>query len=164
MPDRKKIQDHRSLGIFQHILQDPDIFHLTRRSAAGGIATGLFLAFLPLPGHTLLAVVFSIWLRVNLPLCILFAWTTNPVTMAPIYYLAYKTGAKLLGKPLYEIQFEMTWDWLGGRFMDIWPSLLTGCLLFSIASAVIAYVLVRLLWRLAVIIKWKKRPAQKYLR
>jgi len=157
IPDEEKIQNLKSLRILKNFLQDPEIFHLTRHSAAGGVSTGLFIAFLPVPGHTILAAIMSILFRINLPLCVIFAWTTNPVTFAPAFYLAYETGAYLLGRPLQVIDFEMTWSWFGSRFLEIWPSLLTGSLIFSIITSVSGYLLVRLIWKIAIIHKWRNR-------
>jgi uncharacterized protein len=157
MPDRAKILGKSYPKIFHTILEDPNIFHLTRRSAAGGVSTGLFIAFLPVPGHTLLAVIFSIALRVNLPLCLFFAWTTNPLTLAPIYYIAYRLGSAVLGIPVQAVDFEMSWDWFGGQFIEIWPPLIIGCAIFSVVSSITSYVLIRIMWRIGTINKWKNR-------
>ena len=92
LPEVHQIREHKHLQIFGDILHDPHIFHLTRRSVAGGVATGLFVCFLPMPGHMILAALVAIKLRVNLPLAVILVWITNPVTMPPIFYLAYKLG------------------------------------------------------------------------
>jgi uncharacterized protein len=162
MPDKEEIQEHAYLRLFSNILQDPNIFHLTRRSAAGGVASGLFLAFLPIPGHMILAAMGAVLFRVNLPLSILFTWVSNPFTVAPLYYLGYKIGAIMLGRPVQAMHFEMTWTWFGDRFLEIWPSLVSGSLLLSIVVSTLSYGLVRLLWRIAVLHKWKNRRNHGY--
>lgn len=157
LPEKHQVQQHRFLRLFSRILQDPDIFHLTRRSAAGGTAIGLFFAFIQVPGHTILAVLFSIWFRVNLPIAMALTFISNPFTMTPIFYLAYKLGARMLGEPVLPVHFEMTWAWFGGTLMNIWPALLTGSLVLATVSSVCGYLLVQLLWRIAVQRAWLKR-------
>ena len=157
MPAREWIQDHRHLQGFRGILQDPQIFHLTRRSAAGGVAAGLFTAFIPVPGQTLLALLFALMFRLNLPLAVLFSWTTNPVTMAPLFFLCYRLGSAILGRPPEPVDFEISLTWFGGTFIRIWPALFTGGLIIATLSALAGYAVIRLLWRLAVARKWARR-------
>ncbi|NNE37290.1 MAG: DUF2062 domain-containing protein [Gammaproteobacteria bacterium] len=163
MPDHDSIRSLQNIGILKKILHDPDIFHLTRRSASGGIATGLFIAFLPMPGHTILAIFAAVLLRINLPLTLLLAWTTNPFTVAPIYYIAYRTGAILLGESVRPVNMEIDESWFSTVLSDIWLPLLIGCMIFSIVTAICGYVLVRVLWRYSVISKWKNRKVKQKL-
>jgi len=109
------------------------------------------------PGHTLIGAVLAIALRVNLPIAIISAWFSNPVTIAPLFVLAYKTGAWLLNEPIRQIAFEFSFNWLGEQLLDIWPPFLLGCLVCGLLAAAIGYASVRLLWRLAVLVKWHKR-------
>ncbi len=155
------IQGNRNLQFINGILRDPDIFHLTRRSAAGGVAIGLFIAFLPVPGHMLIAALLSILLRVNLPLAVLMVWVTNPLTMPPIFYMAYRLGATILDRPLRQVEFEISLSWFQGTFMEIWPSLFAGSLVFSVVTSVIGYITIRLIWRLSVVEKWERRKQKK---
>lgn len=157
MPGHAEIHANRYIKPFARILQDPHIFHLTRRSAAGGIAAGVFIAFLPIPGHMLLATIVAFWLRVNLPLALALVWITNPLTIGPVLYLEYRFGAWLLDRPFQPVDFEMTLAWFSSTALEIWPSLLTGGLLFSLISGVAAYIIFWLLWRLAVVQKWERR-------
>ena len=45
LPAHHKIKEHPHLRHFGDLLHDPDLWHLTRRSTAGGVAVGLFCAF-----------------------------------------------------------------------------------------------------------------------
>jgi len=157
IPDRQVIQKHDSLKLIHGILQDPDIFHLTKRSVAGGIATGLLICFYPIPGHMLIAAILAILLRVNLPLAVAAVWVTNPLTMPAIFYLEYRLGAFILDIQPRNVSFELTPAWFKGTFMEIWPALFTGAFIFGLVSAIVSYGLIRLLWRLAVIQKWERR-------
>lgn len=161
LPERHTIQGHKQLKFLGSILHDPEIFHLTRHSTAGGMATGLFFAFIPVPGQMVLAGLTAIWLRVNLPLSVILVWITNPVTIPPILYMAYKTGALLLNRPYQQIEFNLTWHWFGETFLEIWPSLVTGCLILASIAAISGYLLTRLVWRLHIIRRWEARKKRE---
>ncbi|HKK16744.1 MAG TPA: DUF2062 domain-containing protein, partial [Gammaproteobacteria bacterium] len=63
LPEHAHFREHRYLRHFGELLHDPNIWHLTRRSSAGGVATGLFCAFIPLPIHMIVAAALSILFR-----------------------------------------------------------------------------------------------------
>ena len=50
------------------------------------MAIGLFVAMLPIPGHTPLALILGLLLRANLPVALLVIWIANPLTYAPVSY------------------------------------------------------------------------------
>ncbi len=153
IPEKKHIQEHKHLRHFGDWLHDPNIWHLNRGSSAGGVAVGLFWAMMPLPLQTVFAAATAIFLRVNLPLSIIFLWVTNPITAAPIYYLAYKLGSVLLHEPIQKFHFEFSMHWVSETLVHIWQPLMAGCLLLGISSAAIAYVSIRLLWRILLLRK-----------
>lgn len=163
IPERRHIQGHRNLKFLGSILHDPDIFHLTRRSAAGGVAAGLFYAFIPVPGQMILAALTAIWLRVNLPLSVILVWITNPVTIPPIFFVSYKIGSRLLDRPFRKIEFDLSWHWFGETFLEIWPSLLVGCLIMATIAAATGYFLTRLIWRMNIVRRWEARNKGKEL-
>ena len=157
LPAPHVLREHRHLRVLGSILHDPEIFHLTRHSTAGGVAAGLFCAFAPFPGHMLMAALAAILMRVNLPVAVVMTWVTNPVTVPPLFYLAYRTGTFLLGRHPQPVIFEWSLEWFTTVFAGIWPSLVIGCLLFAVVSAMVGYATVILCWRLAVIRKMRQR-------
>lgn len=157
LPERHQIQGHKHLQFLGDILHDPEIFHLTRHSAAGGVATGLFFAFIPIPGQMILAGLTAIYFRVNLPLSVILVWITNPLTIPPILYLAYKTGAVILNRPYRQIDYDLSWQWFAERFLDIWPSMVTGCLVLATTAGISGYLLIRFIWRLNIVRRWEAR-------
>jgi uncharacterized protein (DUF2062 family) len=121
-----------------------------RRSIAGGLALGLFIAFTPsIPFQMLLATCGAIYFRVNLPIALAACWITNPLTALPIYTAAWKlgksivepTGAAQAILDFYEIQGKSALLILHGFYL--W----TGCLIFSTVSALAAAATVRLAWK-----------------
>ena len=60
LPEPHRVRNHKHLRHFGDLLHDPGIWHLNRRSASGGIAVGLFCAFIPLPIHMIVAAAVAI--------------------------------------------------------------------------------------------------------
>ncbi|HHQ13548.1 MAG TPA: DUF2062 domain-containing protein, partial [Chromatiales bacterium] len=137
---------------FEALLRHPVFFSVSRRSVAGAIWLGLFIALLPLPGQTILAILLAMLLRVNLPIAAIMVWITNPVTMVPVFYSEYRIGAMLLGLPVQNIAIEPSWQWLREGFQLIWKPLLLGSFITATIVASVAYVVVSITWRLVVMI------------
>ena len=100
LPAPEKIANMKGLGFLRHRLQDPNLWHLNRHSASGAMFWGLWCAFLPMPFQMIPAAIAALVFRVNLPLCIVLVWISNPLTMIPVIYLSYFVGASLLNKPM----------------------------------------------------------------
>ena len=145
-PAYESVRGHRALEMLGPRLRAPDLWHLNRRSVAGAFAVGLFVAFLPIPMQMLLAAAIAIWLRVNLPISVLLVWISNPLTMPPIFYTAYRIGRWILDEPRRSLRVEMTMDWLTGDLLTIWKPLLTGSLVLAVSASAIGYLVIRVLW------------------
>ena len=161
LPEPHRIRDNRHLRYFGDLLHDPSIWHLNRRSAAGGIAIGLFCAFIPLPVHMIVAAAFAILLRVNLPLAVVLTWITNPLTFAPVFYFAYQVGSWLLHEPVLNIDFEFSIQWVQEIFVNIWEPLLLGCVILAVLSSLTGYFATILLWRILLLRQWSGRKTRK---
>ncbi|HHQ40957.1 MAG TPA: DUF2062 domain-containing protein [Chromatiales bacterium] len=160
LPDHTTFRDHPHLARFGHRLHDPNLWHLNRRSVAGGFAAGLFMAWVPVPFQMVLAAAAAIALRVNLPIAVVTVWVTNPVTMPPLFYLAYKVGAMLLGTRIDHVSFELSWHWLTEELRLVWQPFLLGCLVMGTASAAGGYAAARGLWRWWVVRRHRRRLAR----
>ncbi len=132
---------------FRHLLKDHRLWGVRRRTVVPAFAIGVFIAFLPTPGHTVMGALSALAFRVNIPVAALATWVSNPVTMAPMYYFAYRLGRYLLKTPLQEFRFAMSWDWVTHTFVTIWQPMLLGCLILGILAAVISYITLDLFWR-----------------
>ena len=161
LPGHDHFRRHENLQFLGDILHDPDIFHLTRRSVAGGVATGLSVAWIPVPIHMFVAALIAIRLRVNLPIAVILVWITNPLTFAPLFYGAYKLGAWILQRPPRDVHIELSFHWIGTTFTTIWEPLLLGCFLIGSASGLAGYLAVHIAWRVAVMKKMSARRNSK---
>lgn len=143
--------------MFGSLLNEPNLWHLNRRSAAGAFAVGLFCAFVPIPFQMVLAATLAILFRVNLPISVALVWITNPLTMAPIFYFAYRMGAWLLGQPVQAELTLPTMEQFWNGLNSIWGPLLLGSFILSSVSAICGYLLIRGLWRLYVVRQWRNK-------
>jgi len=161
MPDQQTIRDHKHLRFLGTLLHDPNILHLNRRSVSGAFSVGLLMAFVPVPFPMVLAAIGAIVMRVNLPISVALVWVTNPLTMPPIFYFAYKVGTWILHTPIRDIHFELSVDWLMGELGMIWQPFLLGCLVCGVTFALLGNVSIRLFWRLHVGRSWQRRKQKR---
>jgi hypothetical protein len=153
LPDLHRIREHKQLRLFGDRLHDPNLWHLNRRSVAGAVGLGVFMALLPLPGQMILAAAAAIGFRVNLPLAVATVWITNPFTFPPVFYFNYKIGTWVLSTPHQEFAFKLSLDWLMNETSAIWPPLIIGSLLMATVLGITTYALVRLAWRIYILRK-----------
>ncbi|AVQ86637.1 DUF2062 domain-containing protein [Plesiomonas shigelloides] len=157
LPSQEAMQNHKSLRILNRWLHHANLWNLNRRSASGAFAVGLFVAFIPLPCQMLLAAAGAILLRVNLPLSVALVWLTNPVTMPPIFYCAYKVGSWILGTPPFTGEVHFTTEWMMQHFSHLFTPFLLGSFVCGIVAAIVGYFAIRGIWRYSVTRNWQKR-------
>ena len=166
IPHKESIASNSIIRLFDEYLHDPNIWHIHRRSSAGGAAIGVFCAFIPIPIQTLSAAALAILFRMNLPIAILFSFLANPITVPFIFFYSYKLGSILFGleeNQITNIIPENTTiiEWFNTIFLNIWEPLLIGCLILGLISSSITYFLIRLIWRISAIAKWDNRHKLK---
>ncbi len=157
LPDHSKIRDHKHLRVFGSLIHDPNLWHLNRRSVAGAMSVGLFAAFIPVPFQMVIAAAMAIPARVNLPISVALVWVTNPFTMPPLFYFAYKVGVWVLSIPPKPFYFELSFQWLAGELGTVWRPFLLGCFIMGVVSGGIGNLFIRGLWRLYVIRYLRRR-------
>src|SRR5258708_29485695 len=92
LPSHESVRQSRHIRFLGTALHHPNLWHLNRKSVAGGTAVGLFCGLVPGPLQMLSAALLAILFRVNLPVAVILTWYTNPLTIVPLYYIAYKLG------------------------------------------------------------------------
>lgn len=157
MPSRQAILNNRAINLFGKFLHDPNLWHLNRYCVATAISIGFFVAFMPCPGHMIIACLLAILLRANIPIAVAAVWINNPFTMVPMYYLAYRLGIFLLHIPHKKFHIEFTWHWLYYEFIHIAEPLLMGSCILGLLSGLIGNLCVRMWWRYAVVKAYRKR-------
>ena len=157
IPKADYIKSHKHLQFLGDHLEIANLWHFNRKSVAGGVAIGLFCAWVPIPFQMVLAAILAIIFSVNMPIPIALVWITNPVTMPVFFYFAYWFGAKILNTPLKDIEFQLSFAWLAEIFGQIWQPFLLGCLIIGVSSSLVGYFLVKWIWHFQIIKRWKQR-------
>jgi len=161
LPNPKAIRGNPALRPVSKWLNNPEIWHLHRRSVGGAAFIGLFCAFLPIPFQMLIAAVLAVLSRCNLPMSVMLVWITNPITIPPMFYFAYRLGAWLLDMEIEVKTIELSWSWLSSHLGTIGYPLLFGSLVCGWVSGVTGMVIVRLVWRMHVIRRWQRRRQRR---
>jgi uncharacterized protein (DUF2062 family) len=175
LPSHESIKQNRFVGMFGGLLHHHNLWHLNRHSVAGGVAVGLFAGLIPgsNPVQFFFAAMFAIVFKVNLPMAALITLYSNPLTIVPIYLVAYAIGEFVIGNGITKIpQVEFS---ILDKNIDIWiPSmvdwmaslgrtLLTGISILAILLSIIGYFTVHIVWRLYVLHAWRKRAQRHHL-
>ena len=159
---RHQVGDNWLLAPFQHLLQDTRLWGIRRRTAVPAFALGLFIAFLPFPGHIAIAALAALSLRINIPVAVVASLISNPLTIYPMFYAAYRLGRILLGTEPVTFRFELSLDWVTHTFVTIWQPMMLGCLLLGTAAAIVGYIVLDALWRYSLhTYKSRKRGERK---
>ena len=147
---RDRLKSRWWLAPFGDLIHDPNLWVIRRRNVVPAFALGLFVAYLPFPGHMLTAALLALALSVNIPVAVLSTLVSNPLTMGPMYYLAFSVGQSLLGQAPRPFEFEMSFAWLFERFAYIWQPLILGCVLLGAILSLIGFIALDLLWRASI--------------
>lgn len=170
LPTAHSIHESRVFKAIGPVFAHHNLWHLNRRSVAGGVAVGVFTGLIPLPIQMLMAALVSLVFRVNLPVAIAATWYTNPFTALPLYYAAYRIGGFAMGEPVGgNPMHNVEWNFSGiGSFFESFTHWLAslgepfvvGALILATTLAIVSYVLVRILWRAYIIAYWYRRKAR----
>lgn len=147
-------RDHVSkqwfMSPFRHLLHDHRLWGIRRRTVVPAFSLGLFVSFMPIPGHTIISALLAILLRINIPVAAISTWVSNPATMAAMFYFAYRLGRRLLDTPVQPFEFEWSWEWVTSTLVTVWQPMLLGCFLLGAAAAFVGYVALDLFWRFSI--------------
>ncbi|RRD57612.1 DUF2062 domain-containing protein [Comamonadaceae bacterium OH2545_COT-014] len=176
IPTREQLAQGRFTRWLAPWLGQRKLWHWSRRGVALGVAIGIFFGLLIPVAQIPLSAAAAIALRANIPAAMGSTLVSNPVTFAPIYYLAWRTGARLTGHQGQPPPAALTpphssapgdataheanapasaWQ----RVQALGKPLIVGLGLFAIAGGLLAYATVSVLWWLHVRLKRRKRRA-----
>lgn len=175
MPSEATLQAHPGLRWLAPLLARRSLWHLNRRRVAMGAAIGVFCGFLIPLAQIAGAAVLALLLRANLPVAAVATFVTNPVTFAPIFVLAYKTGSALLGEQPQEDEARKLEEateagalpgdpepsWIE-RARAVGKPLVLGLVVFAVTGGLATWVLVHLGWTVAVRMKRRRRLRRRH--
>ena len=166
LPSHESVRSNRHIARFGSFLQHPNLWHLNRRSVAGGVAVGLFSGLVPGPLQMLTAALLAVPLRVNLPVALATTLYTNPFTIGPLYVLAYLIGRLIIGDNGASIRPppDIEWSQLGLTveafvkwLLSMGMPLAVGLVALALILAALGYACVQIGWRAYVIRAWRRR-------
>lgn len=157
MPDPNSIREHKSLRFLGTFLHDPNLWHLNRHSVARAMGVGLFAALIPMPAQMLLAAALAIPVRGNLPIAVSLVWLTNPLTMPPVFFVTYMTGAWLMQVPPRSLPDALTFEWITDQLATVWQPFLLGSVVCGVVLGIVAYFTTLLYWRWWIGRQWRRR-------
>ena len=159
IPTEEKLRQSRWLAWLAPWLGRPSLWIWSRHGVALGVALGVFFGMLvpiaQIPASAIAAVV----LRANLPAAAASTFVSNPITFAPVYYLAYQLGNVVLGNEPEErapaqanadkLQKQLTEEKQLGfwqRLKLMGKPLMVGLSIMATAFGLFSYVLISLIW------------------
>lgn len=176
LPSHHAIRNHRHISRFGPWLQHPNLWHLNRRSVAGGVAAGLFAGLVPgsNPVQFTVGALLAIAFRVNLPIAVAATLYSNPFTVLPLYYVAFRLGQLALlqsGGTLPDVtgvfadKDMSAWlpallDWIA----HVGKPLAVGLPLLALLLAVLGYFAVDWTWRASTALAWRRRKRKRRMR
>ncbi len=129
-----------------------ELWHPCRDTVASGLAIGLFVSQLPIPGQMLLAALGSVRYRANVPFALAACWVTNPLTQLPIMLFQERFGDFLrdsLHIPIHPIleKIQVSLHFIPGMENEVLNggSFILGFITLAILLLLLAYPLVYLL-------------------
>ena len=164
IPHPEKLRDTRSLRFLGTLLHEPNLWHINRHSVSRAVLLGVFWCMIPMPFQSVPAAFTAVWFNANLPLTLVTLWISNPVTMPPLIYLAYAIGTLVLGRPGEADTFQLSWEWISDRLIEVGVPLYIGSLILGVTLSLGSYLLIQYLWRRKVRYKWHKRLRERKLR
>ncbi len=168
------MQHSRWLRPFTRYIGHPALWSLNRRSVALAVAAGMIGGLIPGPFQMLTAGGLAMLLRCNFPIALVVTLYSNPITIVPLYLLAYKLGTSV--SPAHKVQpltAPPDFDWLhlwdstvalAHWALNLGTPLFVGVPLLALLLALVGYAVTRLGWSLHLRLEWRSRKQARRLR
>lgn len=150
------LRTHPWLQRFGGAVRARRLWHLSRQGVARGAAVGVCCGLLFPVAQIPVAVAASVVVRAYVPLAAVSTLVSNPLTFPPIYYGAYRLGARILGQPPGEVTPQDLephqqsvagwWQLMWHRVARLGKPLLVGLVVFAGIGGPLAYVVADRAW------------------
>lgn len=157
LPNAEQLQQHPLIRRFGGNIQHSPIWHLNRRSAAKGVAAGIFIAFLPLPFRTVPLIALCLLFKANFVVAMACTWLLNFVIMGPIFYFAFQLGVLLLGWQERYSDFQWDISEMLNQLTWIWQPLLLGSVILGLLAAAFSFYITQIVWYQRTMRRWQRR-------
>ncbi len=163
LPTREQLREVKSLRMLGERIFEPNLWHFNRHSVSFAVLIGAICCFLPIPFQMIPCILLCVMIRCNVPLAVGIVWISNPITMPPMMYFAYRVGTLILDQNNQVLEIDLSLEWLTAQFAVVWQPLLLGSLVCGISTGVTGFIAVRLYWRWRISRYWRARRARMKL-
>ncbi|MFN0300619.1 MAG: DUF2062 domain-containing protein [Burkholderiales bacterium] len=171
LPSPESITNNRLLKRFGPRLSHPNLWHINRRSVAGGTAVGMFAGLIPgsNPVQFAAGAIGALLFKVNLPVAVFVTLYSNPFTILPLYFAAFWIGQLVMGgDSTLTLPPNLAFADLAGStlavinwFISLGKPLAVGLVCLGLCLAAVGYCVVELFWRIHVIVAWRRRKQRR---
>lgn len=170
LPDPQWMREHNFLAWLGPALHHPRLWHISRGGIALGAAIGIFFGILLPIAQIPAAAMAALAVRANLPVAAACTFVTNPVTFAPVYYLAYRLGLFITGADPsidpadFNAEADTLREWLSfwmTKLQSLGVPLLSGLFVLASVLSTTGYLVINWLWRRLTLRAWHRRSASR---
>ena len=166
MPTREQLEGNRFLRPFAARVLRPELWRFTRRSVPRGVALGMLVGIIIPIAQIILAAIFALPVKANVPVAALTTFVTNPITTPLIWVLSYNVGSFILrvdamtyGSPIVgTVHHSQVGEWMqwitGATIVTAF-----GIIVVGVVTAAISYLVSVWGWRWWIGRKWMRRSA-----
>ncbi|MDA0979174.1 MAG: DUF2062 domain-containing protein [Proteobacteria bacterium] len=160
LPTREQLRAMKSLQFLGHVMFESNLWHFNRQSLSLAALVGGICCFMPIPFQMIPCVFICIWVRCNIPFAVAIVWISNPLTMPPMMFFAYRVGASLMGMPHLEMPDSFSFEWFTDQLAIVWQPLLFGSVVCGLVSGLAGFLFIQLYfrWRVA---RYRRRRRQR---
>lgn len=162
IPRRENLHHYRLLRPFASRLSQSNLWRLNHRSVPRAVAVGLGVGIIIPVLHTVIAALVAVPTRANVAIAAGTTLVVNPLTIPPMYYLAYRIGVWELRKETIvdSAQAEHVSGELSRMLFWIHEAsgpIALGILTLAVVMSGLGYLVSSLAWRWWVASRWRAR-------
>lgn len=162
IPTRQDLESNKYLRYLAPFLSRYELWHWSRRGVAIGAAIGVFFGLIVPIFQSVFAIILAIFFRGNVAVAAGATFISNPFTVPPILFIAYKLGKIILGLPVrYAPNFEkpphsnfsLDYSSFSAFYDSVISSLslfgfplLVGLFVLAVLSSILTYLLINYSW------------------
>jgi uncharacterized protein (DUF2062 family) len=154
VPEREKLEKHRWLAPFAHLIFRSELWRMTRRSVPRGVALGLFVGVMIPFAHFVVAMFVAVFVRANIPAAMAATFVGFPVIYVFLVALAYRIGEWMLHvdamtgiQPITETMQHTQTDHLLKQITGAGLDTALGLFVIATVLACVGYVVTSVAWR-----------------
>lgn len=140
------IKKNEHLKFLQPLITSRHLLRMSPHSIASGVAIGLGCAWIPMPMHTMIAILLCVPFQGNIAVAATAIWIANPFTMPEMYFFAYELGSKILNVHVQLKAIHVDAHDFFELLNEIWQPLILGCLICGLITGIISLFVIKIIY------------------